>query len=933
MPERLKAETIITAHANADFDALAAIVAAGKLYPGAVLIFPGSQERNLRQFFIQSATYLYNFKSMKEVDPSSVRRLVVVDTRQRSRISHVSEILDMPGIEIHAYDHHPDSSERGEDVIHSEGIIVPWGSTSAILCHELIKRGVSLTPDEATLLGLGIYEDTGAFTFNSTTEHDLSAAAWLRSQGMELDTVREVLHRDLNADQVAILSTMLETAETHDINGVPVTFAEATTEEYIGDFALLAHKLLDMENIRVLFALGRMHDRVQVVARSRTPDVDVGHICSSLGGGGHSYAASASVKDRPPSQIRDEIFGLLYSHVNPQILVRDLMSHPPVVVDSGESINFAEEMMMRYGLKAVPVVRPGTMECEGFIEHELADRAKAHGLGKIPVAEYMNRACAVISPAADLYPVMEIIIGQRQRLVPVVEDGDVVGVITRTDLINTIVEDPARMPESLLPEKRRERNIRNVVRERVPEQLFNILQLAGNLAEEIGQNAYAVGGFVRDIILRRPNLDLDIVVEGDGISFARKLAGKLDGRVRAHHKFRTAVVLYPDPDSPGIEQRIDVATARLEYYAHPAALPTVELSSIKMDLYRRDFTINALALQLNPGQFGRLVDFFGSQKDIKAKAVRVLHSLSFVEDPTRILRAVRFEQRFGFAIGRQTERLIRNAVNLDMIRKLSGSRIMHELRLIFDEESPVACLKRLQQFGILTAVHPRLDLTPAKLKSAEEMEKVFDWYRLMFLEEQPEPWKPYLLVLCGREKEQTVLGILDRLNLPPRDLADFRNLRALTHRAADGLRKWQRQGGSNSELDCLLKDVPLEGMLFLMARMKEELRKPLSAYLTQIRGISIEITGEDLIGIGMPPGPAIGDALTRVRAARIDGEVTDRQSELEFARRIAPEALRSETRPCRRSRNRKKPTREKGATVQPGPQNTDTSDGGKRSDD
>ncbi|MGM0644768.1 MAG: CBS domain-containing protein, partial [Thermodesulfobacteriota bacterium] len=633
---QLAAPTVITGHTNADFDCLAAIVAAGKLYPEGVLIFPGSQEKNLRDFFIQSATYLYNFRNFKEIDQSTVQRLILVDTRQKSRLKHVQPLWERSDIAIHTYDHHPDT---GEDVQATRTTVREWGATTSILVAQLRENNIAISPDEATLLGLGLYEDTGCFTFSSTTSHDLSAAAWLREQGMDPNFIAEMVQRELSAEQVALLNELLDAAVTHDINGIEVVVSQVTTEEFVSDFALLVHKMMDMQNLRVFFALGRMQDRIHVVARSRTPEVNVGQICSSFGGGGHPYAASATVKDRTLAQVKDELFGLLYSHINPQIQIRDLMSAPPITVEQDASLQHASEVMTRYGLKAIPALRSGTQECVGILEHQLADRAVAHGLGQMSVSEYMGREFATVQPDSSLYPTMEIILGQRQRLVPVIQDASLIGVITRTDLINTLIAEPARIPESMLPERRRERNISTLLQNNLPQEVVNMLTQAGNLARDMGYHVYAVGGFVRDILLHRRNLDVDLVVEGDGIRFARRLALEMGGRVRAHKKFKTAVLILPD------EQRIDVATARLEYYEHPAALPTVELSTVKMDLSRRDFTVNALAVQLDPEQFGKLVDFFGGQKDIKEKTIRVMHSLSFVEDPTRILRAVRFEQR------------------------------------------------------------------------------------------------------------------------------------------------------------------------------------------------------------------------------------------------------------------------------------------------
>ena len=166
-----------------------------------------------------------------------------------------------------------------------------------------------------------------------------------------------------------------------------------------------------------------------------------------------------------------------------------------------------------------------------------------------------------------------------------------------------------------------------------------------------------------------------------------------------------------------------------------------------MDLFRRDFTVNALAVHLSPERFGDLVDFFSAQRDVKDRVLRVLHSLSFVEDPTRIVRAIRFSERFGFRIGGQTDRLIKNAVRHNFFHKLSGSRVFHELRLILEEKTPLACLRRMQEYKLLAAVHPLLALTPAKETVLLEVENVINWYRLLYIEPQPQVWLVYFLAM------------------------------------------------------------------------------------------------------------------------------------------------------------------------------------------
>ena len=426
--------------------------------------------------------------------------------------------------------------------------------------------------------------------------------------------------------------------------------------------------------------------------------------------------------------------------VNPNKQARDLMSSPAVGIEDRQTIREAEQLMNRYGLKAAPVFRAGTRHCIGYMECQTASKAIAHELGDMPVSEYMQRTILTVPPDAPLQRLMKIIVGAHQRLVPVVEKNEVIGVVTRTDLINMFVEDPSGVPIPVNTSAR-ERNLAKLLSTRLPQPMLHMLHRAGELGDRLQVSVYAVGGFVRDIMLSRPAVefdDVDLVVEGDGIAFARALAQELGGRVREHRTFMTALIIYHDEN--GEEQRLDVATARLEYYKYPAALPTVELSSIKMDLFRRDFTINAMALRLNKGQFGCLVDFFGGQSDIQRKTIRIIHALSFVEDPTRIIRAVRFEQRYGFHISTQGEKLIKNALSLNLVEKLSGARILHELNLIFREDEPETCLRRLNELGVLAAIHPSLVLNADKNELLDSLREVIDWYRLLYFSPPCTSW-------------------------------------------------------------------------------------------------------------------------------------------------------------------------------------------------
>lgn len=877
-------ESIITAHINADFDALASMVAAKKLYPEAVIVAPPYREKSGVNYFLDSIAYIFNFQQPKDCDLSKVKRLIVVDTRQRSRISHVAEVLDNPGLEIHVYDHHPDSAD---DLPADFAVVRQLGSATTILGEILKEKGLTPLPDEATMLGLGLYEDTGSFTFSSTTENDLLIGAWLRRNLMDLGIVSDLVNSSLTSQQVLVLNRMIENAVTHEVHGISILVTEVVLEEYLDDFAVLTHQMMDMESAKVVLALAQMGDRVQLVARSRVPEkVDVGKLCAALGGGGHSYAAAASIKDKTLAEVKAELFARLFSAINEEITVGTKMTAPAKVVRETDNLATAEAVMLRYGLKAVPVVAPDTMRCVGYLEYQTAARALGHKLGDLLVADYMHAGARTLKVDSSLYTAMEIILSQRQRLVPVVDGREnVVGVLTRTDIMRLLLDESIRISEGtpLGGAQQKDRNVKALMRGKLPDIYYNLLRTVGELGDRLGLPIYAVGGFVRDILMDRVNLDMDVTVEGDGIAFARSLADLLGGRMRSHPKFQTAIVIYTDGN--GREQRIDVATARLEYYEHPGALPTVELSSIKMDLARRDFTINALAIRLNAASFGDLVDPFGAQRDMKEKSVRVLHSLSFVEDPTRVLRAIRFEKRFGFKIDQQTEKLIKNCLQLGFMRSLSGARLMNELKHIFDEKSPLLCIERMDSLGVLGDIHQNLKLTPHKTELLASTEEVISWYKLLFLKEEPQNWALYLMGLCPSLKYREMLGVLERLMFTERAKNDFMAMREATRAAARELTAWQKpENRSMRDLYTILVKLPLEGVLHLMAQPAfRGVRKDLSHYLSRLWHMRLEISGDDVIKLGADRGPIVGLILRRVMAAKADGQAETREDQLRLA--------------------------------------------------
>lgn len=898
MSQKSSTPTLITAHGNADWDALSSMLGLSLVYPDAYLVFPGSMEKTLLRFFTEKVEPVFRFKSPKEIDPESVRLLVIADTRQRSRLGHVEEILRVPGVEIHVWDHHPDP-EACDAVPATLARIASVGSTCTLVCRALAARDISVTSEMATLLGLGVYADTGALTYTSTTPEDFQAAAWLRERGMDLACIADLIRHDMTSVHVKVLSSLIDSAAVHEVGAYRIAITEAASETFIGDFAYLAQKFMEMEPCHVLFALANMDDKVQLVARSRVDAVNVSDICRSFGGGGHRFAASASIKGMTIPEVRDAIFRRLYAQIHPDKHAGDLMSSPARGVEEQRTIKEAETVMNRYGLKAVPIFRTGTRQCVGYIEGQVAAKAVAHGLGHMPVSIYMRRDMLTAHPDASLQRLVEIIIGARQRLIPIVEKNDVIGVVTRTDLINLFVEEPGGIPLPRDTDKQ-ERDLSKLMRSRLSTPLLNLLNRAGALGDRLGVDVYAVGGFVRDLVLSRPSDDfddVDLVVEGDGIAFAKALAEELGGRVREHKTFMTALVIYQDEN--GREQRLDVATARLEYYEYPAALPTVELSSIKMDLFRRDFTINAMALRLNAKAFGRLVDFFGGRNDIQKKIIRVIHALSFIEDPTRIIRAVRFEQRYDFHISIQSEKLIKNALSLKLVERLSGSRIVHELNLLFHEAAPLTCLSRLDRLGVLEAIHPVLALNREKSELLTSLREVLDWYHLLYAKELPSLETIYVLALCSGASTEEAAEVFERFGLAKAARRDLLALRQEIRTACSRLAAWGKSGDRLvSRLCALLAALPLEGALYVMARTPDEaLRGFVSQYIYKWRHVKADITGEDLKNLGLPEGPRYSDTIRTVLAAKLDDQAPTREAQLALAKQLVASQASADTPP------------------------------------
>lgn len=875
---------VITTHVNADFDAFASMVAAKKLYPEAAVAFPGSQEKNLRDFFMESTLYILSIERAKDIDLNKVRRLILVDTRQKSRIGRFSDLGNSPKVEIHVFDHHPDSDD---DMKGHVEVIREVGATVTILIQEIRARGIEITAEEATVLALGIYEDTGSFTFSSTTEEDFEAAGWLLEKGANLNIVSNMMTSELSRDQIEVLHQLIQESEVINLGGIDVLVTTAGAEGYVGDLAILVHKYKDMENLAAIFAAVRMEDRVHLIARSSLEEVNAGEIVSEFGGGGHPTAASASIRNMSLYEVREKLIRTLKEKVRPKQKASEIMSRPVISIAPEKTIEEAAEFLNRYQVSSLPVVRDGSIL--GILHRNAVEKAVHHGLNAEPAYVYMNPGAVSVAPDDPIERVLRLTVEGRHRLVPVTHNGKIVGVISRSDLLEHL-KLPRRSdsagPDEYPSTRVRGKSIRKLMDERLPKNVMQILRKAGEVAEIRREDIYLVGGAVRDLLLRNLNLDIDLVIEGQGIPFAKDLAAQFPGcRVRDHEKFGTAVLLFED----GF--KIDVATARHEYYSRPGALPTVETSSIKRDLFRRDFTMNTLAVSLSPRTMGQIIDFFGGGRDIKERVIRVLHNLAFVEDPTRILRAVRFSSRFGFTIGKHTLALMRAAIRMQLFDKIEGKRLLNELIHMLEEKNPLGPLNLMAGYGIFQALHPAMSFVPKTADLTESVGGVLSWWKYLFLKDKIEPWVVYFMALTDSLSDEDFAGVLGRfaiIGAKAKQLS-FEKVQVRQTLALFARGVIERP----SDVYEALRNISLESMLFMMAKTsREPTRIAISDYINTIRYSKPILTGKDLIAMGYSPGPIFTKILTILRRSQLNGEIiTEDEARYVVATQFPPQEV------------------------------------------
>ena len=856
---------LILTHEQADFDAVASLFAAHLLKPEALAVLPRRLNRNVRAYLTIYGDGM-PFVEYADLKKGAIDSVTLVDSQTLPSFNRLAETAH-----IHVVDHHPLSDDINASWTNH---IENTGAATTILVEEIQESGLGLDGMASTMLLLGIYEDTGSLIFASTTVRDLRACAWLLEKGASLKIAADFLFQPLSDEQRGLYNRLIESVKTHSIHGFSIVITHAKARGFKDEISTIAHKLRDLYDPAGLFVVVELNDHIQLVARSSVDNIDVSKIAMHYGGGGHHRAAAALIRGKSMDGLIGELLDILPDVIQPEKTVTEIMSRAPQIFHPKITVREAAENMRRFGHEGYPVVDQGKVI--GLLTRRAVDRAMSHGMGSKEISDVMNAGNLVVSSGDSIKHLQKVMIASNWGQVPVVEkeDGAIIGIVTRTDLIKNL-EDSKMLPGKI--------EYRNKLAQVLPQTKLLLLKLIAAEAENQKAALYVVGGFVRDLLLGVPNVDFDLVVEGDAIHLAKSLVHKYGGHMSSHRRFGTAKWSI-DPRHPTLHEKLggvldelpdalDLVSARTEYYTHPTALPSIHRSSIKLDLHRRDFSINTLAIRLDGHHYGELLDHWGGVRDLHDRQIRVLHSLSFIDDPTRILRAVRLEQRLSFVIAPRALELLGAAKAL--LVRVSGERVRAELRSIFNEKLKVKIISRLFELDLLAGIHPAL-AWHADLEKSFTLLDDFSPPEKWNLAGDPEDEIVHYALWMIQNNEREIKSFCKRMHFPAATSAAILQAHFLGAQLPELC-----SHGNPSQIVQLLDGNREESIIALWLSMQDqpECRQAIDNYLALWRFMAPAATGDTLRELGLDPGPAYREILQQLRSAVIDGQVKTAEDE------------------------------------------------------
>jgi len=869
---------VIACRSNADWDAIGSLIVARKLYPGAAIVAPPPQDTPAMREAGKVLLRNYKLRTPDGIDPADVRRLVLVATRRAEEVGDLRVCLENPTCEVHLYDNH---SALPDDIQATLEVVRPLGACVTILAQLLLERDLKLLPDEATWALFGIIEQTGGLLFPTTTAADLQAAAALVHWGADLDAAAELRRRELGISQTLILHDLLQSLHRFQVGDREIVLAEANVPAETTDWPACVERLHRMRGGSVTLAFIAQDGNGFLAGHSRPGGVDLRPIAALFNGTGEPAAFNLPIRGMTIADAERKLRESLPRLARTTPAIRSLISGPAPTIETGASVMTVRELLRQTGLPALPIVDP-----EGRLlnlaESKAVELAIRHGMGEEPIERIVVDPTPAFSPEMELDEAFDIAVRSEQSLFPITDEGKVVGLLARADLFR----------ETALAHRLRPRpaqaygstgsggheNLAAALAKALPPAACGHLRRLGALAAERGQAAYLVGGIVRDLLLRRANLDIDVVVDGDAGELARIFAVQTGGEPTLHEEFHTATVRFD-----GI--RIDLAMARRDQYEQAGARPRVFPASLRQDALRRDFTINTLLMDLSPARFGALDDFCGGLADLRQGCLRVLHGLSFLEDPPRLFRAVRFAGRFGFHLSAGTRNLFRRALEHKYADRVEGARLWKEMELILNEADPTPILTMLFEENLAASLHPKLRPNPDWPRRIAKTGRTIQWSQslpdLPPWQSRPVWWGLLLHEFTPAEGRE----LADRLQTDFAVIDGFQAVAARALELADALQKIDLQ--LPAEAAARLHSVsPETGLLASVLSENETVREAVYRHYSQWRRVKTEITGDDLEKMGLEPGPLFKKILGDVLAARLNGQISTKRDELLLAKKI-----------------------------------------------
>ncbi|MGB7414205.1 MAG: CBS domain-containing protein [Thermosynechococcaceae cyanobacterium] len=883
---------IVLCHRTADFDTLGAAVGVARLRPGTRIVLCGGAHPAVRDFL---ALYRdeYPLIERRSVSAEALRSLTIVDVQQRTLLDKAGEWLDIEGIPVTIYDHH---LQADCDIPAQHRELEAVGATTTILVEKLQAQGTQISVADATVMALGIHVDTGSLTYDRATSRDAIALAWLMAQGATQQAIADYTDRGFSSELQELLGQALERLETQTIHGYRISRVLLHTAHYVPGLSSLASQLMMLSESDGLL-LGNAYrtqksdqERLNLIGRSRLQGLNLNTLLSPLGGGGHPRAAAATLKTASPQAMMDQLITELVAQVPQPPTAADLMSSPVRTIRPHTTIDQARRILLRYGHSGLSVLNEQD-QLVGIISRRDLDLALHHGLGHAPTKGYMKAPVRTIAADTPLPEIERLMVTYDVGRLPVLVQGQLVGMVTRTDMLRQLHQ--LHQPETLSQHAVVRMSMEDRLRTLLSPLLQSFLTEAAQLAEQQGWQLYLVGGAVRDLLLAEspPQLqEFDLVVDGvhtgasEGAALAKLLQQTYpEAQLQIYGEFQTAALIWHQDPTLG-SFAVDIATARSEFYPYPAANPEVTASSIRQDLYRRDFTMNALAVRLTPNlqrqrQGGELLDFFGGLEDLEQRQVRVLHPNSFIEDPTRIFRAVRFATRLGFEIEAQTQRYIRNAIASGIYQQTQGqnsktpalqARLQNELKYIFTTDYWQTALKLLSDLGALQCLHAQLTISPQWWKQA----RVLLRWHLQFDPNAKDisSWQLLVEHLLLELSAEQATQVAVTLHLPEQSQLRPQRLVAIEQQLREiAPAQWQP-----STVAQILQRQELPLLLHLAVRGELALRRNVWTYLNHWSQLKPLLNGADLIRLGYQPGKPFKLILDALWAATIDGVLKDK---------------------------------------------------------